>query len=773
MVTLVVTNDLNSPVTVNGTTVQPNTNKTASISVTTPSFTVVLNNLQTPTYTVPLVCTAPFPTDPGNACTHLNPPDSVWNFQIPIILGSSTNGYIIGSVNADMQYVLYIGYCTVQLVVDSGLPSTVTLEVQANSTTLIAGGNPVQLKSVQIAKITLTAGYNATAKSLNAALNASQFPQFPEVFQNGLQGGLPIVTDVKYVTTGYGEKTMLSVTCSMTPNKPTAMVINVSLPANYSDLGFVNESFFYPTYLEGTPQNPNGFYNGVADVSGITTQPPAAKSVQKMTLIPAAPFFLIYQSKYFLQYTGNSTPIFNALPLVNGKVPNNQLDKSLFAFQQCPGKSTYQLVALTQSTYLGYVPVVPPSVLRHNLDMPTYCSNYSYEFGIFQVWNQTAYNFDCAIGYRQTGTTKVSFLSITISASNVVSVSFTDAFDVTVFTSSVIGFVVQIPLPNFIFFSLMLAPSLDFPGGITYRNSQCWAGSPVLGSTLAGAVACQNFTSTAAKKAFVANICNGEYYGAENCNPIAGPAPEKCTGWTSKMFNDVCAIACSPDSDDSIAMFCDQAKVAYCNSNDERANSADCACINVYTSSFQVPLRTSSSFPDGASYKQFVQSLSQTYGLTGNTDLAPQCWWDACNSGLSPAIILSTNQLQCPTSENACFNALSNLSVSSHSSVRVTLVNDCRVSSTPGTLKTPCSSLSGVLNNLKATALPTDYSSTPTNNLGIEDEMQAADYVVIGALLFVAVICFIVCALIVTKKVVNSQAFGTTDGKAFRIFFKD
>jgi hypothetical protein len=706
MVVIAVTNALSAEIAVAGVTVSGG-GGTASVTVTDASFTIVPTATYACTYTAPLICPPkPAKAVAGDVCWYTSPPNAVWSFQAPIPNATAPSGYLIGSVDAVGAYTLYAGPCAVLATADAAVQAAYgTLTVFIGSTLVLNSGKPALLTSANNG-ISITAKNSANTTTLSASLSSASYAGTKLVYPPGATyaavlaawalAPVPILLPVYYAANGaYAAKQALLATLTM---QATTLTVHLSLPADSANLGFTFESFYYPQYIGASNnRSTRGFYTSV--------------NHQFDGFIPEAPFVLtssdgtLYAQKASA-FFAMSTPSTGGSPFYTGAIA------SLLAFRQCPGGgSSYQLLWLTDTAPNAQWFVMDPLDFSvNNTDVADACA--AGQWGIFQVWSSTGYAGNVAIAYR-TARGAVTWLTagsgIIGSGLSMLSMQ-TQAIQV---NTPVVGFVANVPTACQ--FQMQLAGAQGYIGDnkLTRVNidtvppayfETCWGSVPPLAYTSAGTVMCSavpvdKSASAAAyalgKRRLVVDTCLGE---TTDCNAVASAFPATCTGWLGRTSYDYCLAACKAKPTDGVdvSTFCDQTKTAYCEASDAHANSADCACLKVDTSSYKVTSRW------GMSYPQFVDWITRTYGITGNTSLNPQCWWDTCDAAPDGAMQLSNSILPCPTkAENVCVNLVKNLTVDATSSVKLSLVNSCAISSAPVVVSTPCSSLGGLLTAMK------------------------------------------------------------------------
>jgi len=683
MVTITVINNLQADMKVGDTEVGGGT--TAAATVTSATFAVVTTAQWAATYTVPLIC-GPGTTDVDNACTYTNPKYAVWSFQAPLPNATLPTGYLIGSVDDAGAYTLVAGACQVQVIIDPALSALVTVvakaQIASGNASLPNGGTPQTLLS-SAGKVTV-AFSNAASPTLGATFST---PSYAQALADWVTDPFPVITAVRYSTSIYNAKQVATATVTM---NQTTMVVHLALPGGSGTLGFQFESFHYPALLGTNARNTRGFY----------TQ----SNFNNSQFLPEAPI-VISSSKGSLGMQGNR--------LVSAGFGS----PGVFAFRACAPVSNpaYQLLWLTDSAPNGAWYVFDGD-LNIGTDMAAACAQG--QWGLFQVWSSDGggYAGGVAFGYQPAGANSaVKWLQFVQGGWNIYYV-LKEVPAIAV--NSPIGFVSNVPDLCIFYLSLASADSIPAP----YFEA-CWNSNPPLavlasGTGGAGAPMCAAPPAGAAtaaynigKRKYVMDTCLGE---TTDCNPVAGTVPAKCVGWIGTRTYGYCGNACSSASvGENLSAFCDQSKIAYCEATDAHANSAECACIKVDTSSFPAATRGGMSFP------QFANWITSTYGVTANTSLNPQCWWDTCANPVADiGMTLDNSVLTCPTMLNTCVNIVKGLTVDANSSVRLKMSNDCRISSDTSTKDgkpTPCATLaalSGVLPD-SSSAIPWTTTTTP------------------------------------------------------------
>ena len=690
MVVINVVNGLPAALTVGDVSV-PGLGGTAAVPVTGNSFTVVATGTYACTYTVPLICNVANPPA-DNACAYTNPPNAVWSFQAPLPVEVPA-GYLIGSTDAVGAYTLQAGACGLVVTADAAVTgnTTVTLTVTAataTNSTIPIGAQPVFLTS-SANTITITAKSSANATTLASTVTTDSYA---DILTAWAANPVPVLLPMYYTKAAqgpYAAKQALLATLTMAG---TTLTVHLSLPVGSPQLGFAFESFYYPPYFgQGGSRSTLGFYGG---------------SLSTEEFLPEAPFVLSdiggnYAQKTTTTFSIGGPEVYTIFGIVGGPIVASPL-----AFRRCPsGGNMFQLLWLTDSA-----PNSQWYILDGNLglgsDLATACAEG--QWGLFQIWDTTVngYVMNVALAYR-TAAGAITWLTSASGTLTMTSVS-------SAVINSPLGFVSFSDSSSYACsFQVTLAPASTYLTVQTHQGTaiklitgaipaayyeNCWATTPPLAYRGAGGPMCSSVTATATnaylvgKRAFVVDTCLGEM---ADCNAVAGTVPEKCVGWLGRTTEAYCSVACSSQPQDGVnlATFCDQTKVAYCEASSAQANSAECSCIKADTSSYKVDTRW------GMSYPQFVTWITETYGVTGNTSLNPQCWWDTCatNGGMK----LSNTVLTCPKIENSCVNLVKDLKVDGTSLVKLSLVNDCNISSKNTTKSTPCSSLGTLMNNVQ------------------------------------------------------------------------
>jgi hypothetical protein len=631
-------------------------------------------------YTIPFTCIGKI-TDPDNSCNHLNSASTLWSFNMPY----DDSGQIIGTLTSDGQYNIFVGDYRVQVTIkDPFLNSTMPIPVTIDGTTATSGA-PVSCKKTSAIVISA----NWTTYGLSAT------PALPVTYNVSS----PTTQIVYYSTANFKGKQCFVINTAPDSTIATQMNITVSPPDDYGNLGFSYEAFMYPPILQAATL---GFYNT------------SDNSAQYYQFQPGAPFQISQSNSAATVNQNYMLTVCDPLSLVCLQGIGNVFfadaainTASVFCFQTYEFGQTQHLAILDTSSPTGWYPleaVIGANVTSYtlhvvkNLDLSLLKSSW----GIFQVWGGSATNTT-----TQYTTTNVSLMCKVGSTLLILNTNTTDNVDgniLTPFTGTInspIGFVPWSSASTLFSLNLLVTSTSFTPVIHAYAQSyaaNCWKGLPPLALTDAGKGFCANSPVVLTqqykngKKSFIQETCNGVY--DTGCPNIAQVQPDTCSGWLQEAVTQYCAQACSSD----VSTFCDQSKLAYCSPTGNRANTAECACLNVYTSSFGLPTR------QGMSYNQFVQYLNSDFGLNANTDLNPQCWWDTCDTKGGGGITLSSTSLSCPSAENSCFNAITNLTISPDSTVLLNLRNSCNTSSTSDSsniFDNPCTSMGNVVNHIK------------------------------------------------------------------------
>jgi hypothetical protein len=653
--------------------------------------------IETAEFTIPFTCGVES-TDPNNSCNHLTPTTGLWSFNMPF-----SGGQIIGTLTDDGQYQVFVGYWAINVTVNSifssqTMPITVTYNRKA-----LTPPNTVFLIST---KDTVEISASWPKYGLETTSNAVQ--PVAIVYSASIIGPLTTKT-VYYCTSKFQSKQCFVVTTESNETTLTQLDVKIDPPDNYLNLGFSYEAFNYPPYIgEGASL---GFYTGSDSIQEHTFQPAAPFQITQVTSNPLNTVVLT-ACLSTIQTPANSPAPAPACPDISKNLSFAVISTSeissetpcFYCFQTDEFSQTQHLALLDPLSLTGWYPLeitgTTPEDYGLSVVTNTDLSKLNSKWAIFQVWGgststSTAYStasVSLVCKYTPPGGTEVY---LTLDGSRCTGTSgttylFSTFDDLTINTP--IGFI-PYTLDSTLF-SLLLSTKLD----TTYLNAyaiNCWTGFPPLALTDAGAF-CNDAASIQSykngQKLFIQESCNGVYN--EDCPNSGGVHPDSCSGWLQGTIAQFCQTACKSSS---LSIFCDQSKLAYCNLDGKRANTAECACLNVYTSSFKVSHRSNLSYVD------YVAYLNQNYGLNANTDLNPQCWWDTCTTTDYGGITLSSTTLSCPTNENSCFNIIKGLEVSNDSSVILNLKNECKNSSTQDSsnfLDNPCTSMSNIINSI-------------------------------------------------------------------------
>ena len=658
-------------------------------------FVFTIENVE---FTIPFTCVGKS-TDPRNSCNYLTPKTGLWAFNMPF-----SAGQIIGTLTDDGQYNVFVGYWTISVAVkdpfvdSTNMPITVTNKGIAVTSSVIL--NSVK-DTVEISASWTTYGTLATATAAVAPLSI--------VYSESINGPLTTTT-VYYCTNEFQSKQCFVVTTESDPTVLTQLNVTIEPPDNYSNLGFSYEAYNYPPIIN-TEAATLGFYSG----SGSDT------TIRNYTFQPAAPFQItqlvssnnansVVLTACFSTTAGSPAPApacpdisknLSFVPISTADIGGNTA--CFYCFQTDEFTQTQHLAILDPLSLTGWYPLeITDTAGTYGLSIVTNTdlSKLNSEWAIFQVWGSstgvtTAYlttSVSLVCKYTPPGGTKV-YLTLDGADCTTAAGSTTlfSTFDITKINTP-IGFTPW--TSDSTLFSLLLSATLD----ASYLNSyaiNCWTGFPPLALTNAGAF-CDNAASMQSykngQKLFIQETCNGVYN--EDCPNSGGVHSDSCSGWLQGTLAQFCKKACESST---LSIFCDESKLAYCSLDGKRANTAECACLNVYTSSFKVSNRSNLSYVD------YVAYLNQNYGLNANTDLNPQCWWDTCTTTDYGGITLSSTSLSCPTNENSCFNIIKDLEISADSNVILNLKNQCKNSSTQDSsnfLDNPCTSMSNIINNI-------------------------------------------------------------------------
>ena len=744
MVTITVINNLQADMTVDDTDVGGG-GASAAVPVTGTSFTVVTTAQWAATYTVPLICDSGS-SDVDNVCSYTNPQFAVWSFQAPLPNADLPTGYLIGSVDGVGAYTLVAGACQVQVIIDPSLAALVTVVATAR----IASGNPT-LKNGDKPQTLLSSAGKVTVKFTNATstmLDATFVtPTYAATLAAWVTKPFPAVTEVTYSNSIYAAKQVATATVTM---QQTTMVIHLALPEGSNELGFQFESFHYPSLAGRKARATRGFYYQT--------------NFTNSQFLPEAPILILDSSADFLTMQG--TPPALTLRSIGSAKPG------VFAFRACAPVSnpTYQLLWLTESSSNGSWYVFD-SNLNLGGDMAAACAQG--QWGVFQVWDSAAsgYAGQVAFGYKPAAANAaIKWLNNgSFEVLNATALGNCTLNEENISVNVPIGFVSGVPA-NCTFLLALASSDATVPGvtsgQILYTDpiptpyyETCWNSNPPLAALASGtggpgapmcaspppgdALAAYNI----GKRKFVMDTCLGE---TADCNGVAGIIPATCVGWIGTHTYQNCLAACQSDVGTNLSVFCDQSKIAYCEASDAHANSAECACIKVDTSSFAVPFR------GGMSYPQFTNWMTATYGVTANTSLNPQCWWDTCaNSAASIGMTVSNTVLSCPKVLDSCTNVVKGLTVDANSSVRLKMVNDCRISSdTKNNKPTPCASLAALAGGLTSSSSASPWATAETP--GMFSIFEQALLALTGMATIIMVMCTI--AAVVTK-IKKSGAF--------------
>ena len=203
----------------------------------------------------------------------------------------------------------------------------------------------------------------------------------------------------------------------------------------------------------------------------------------------------------------------------------------------------------------------------------------------------------------------------------------------------------------------------------------------------------------AAADAFLINRCAVIYDEPTLCKTVVGTQQNRCTGFGMRSLGASCESACAsvesgilyePDYNNQTKApcpngsvncgnglgRCDEIKRMLCATEDAK-NLGDCACLNVYESTFPSAVRANQSF------SSFQNTLSSMYGLTANLALNPECFWDSCD--YDQGIITSATRKHCPKTVTDCVAFLKNINISSNgpTSVQINIQNTCSGTTAP------------------------------------------------------------------------------------------
>jgi hypothetical protein len=753
MVNVTVNNSLGTSVLVNGVSVA--NNNTQVVAVMTDTFNVSASGYSTQ-YKIPLVCV----DTSDSVCQYLSPPGSLWSFQAPLNTGNRVGGYVIGSFDYS-TYTLTFTPCLIS--------TTVSANMTKNGITVtVNDAAPSFNQAVADVNATISiVGSWGTMKLTSTVNKWDSFSSltFASIMAACYASGTQTLTGY-YDSDLYKAKQYMIVTLNM---DKAVLRINVDIPANENKLGFTLESFYFPPLVEVGSRTVQGFYASISPYNAAIVP-----TIQVASFIPEAPFY-IFTGGGFISNVVDATNKTGCLTWVAAKTgaTYNTADftnAAQFAFMTCPITNTRQLVMLeaaglsvfTESlsqTANGYIPVTVVSKtvgsttfvgLAPNSAVTTLSQCSGGQWGVMQQWDgANQYQFNVGLFYKNgSGTTYVLCKNATV----ISSVTYMTLQAITPTITNPVGFFLD-STSGASKMNLVLATLVT----LKYLNN-CWIGAVPLGLQTVGYV-CGDITDvqsnvpsdavagigvSASKQKYVLNVCAAEFEG--DCMNIAGTVPDKCTGWLTHTYNVPCTTICNSTS--SMSQYCDVVKSDYCKSTDERANSVDCACINLETSSYKVATR------GNLSYKDWLNILVDTYGLAGETALAPECWWDTCLPGtFNSALTLSNVTLQCPESQlNVCINSLKGLNISSDSSVTGTIENDCAISSGQSSYKsTPCTDINKLLMNVEKSTNPfVTYSSyfDPT-------ALRLFDKIVLIAMGVVTIIALVVLWIFFMKRMVK------------------
>jgi len=677
-------------------------------------------------YTVPLGCVPS--TDPTNVCSYTSDSiASVWTFQAPLYHNAVIAGYLIGSITSQGTYQLYCGLCGIQATVS--VPPNVVVTTWYNNVQQKTATSFIPVTNIGVATVEYRAAYNASttsgASNLKGVFDTEQYKTLFDRYYKNTGDDRANIGHMYYSLDIISTKVFLKVKYFM---ENTTMNVAISLDDRESGLGFDFEAFYYPPFILNS-KGAIGFYSAANTTKDALSTAP---------LIPQVPF-TIQNGSYYVAARGAGKWL--------GTVSSTSA--SVFAFLPCPTGTFMQLVLIDHTKASGWQVVgmdSSNSLTSESSTLDTSCSSNGTQWGVYQVWYNNAYQWNVAIACKKGGKTYI----MTNNSTNAALPTFAMA-PLPTQDPGIIGFLANGVASSAYMMKMNVVENATAVTGM-YRT-YCFSGTPVMGSTTAGQVLCSSddFQADslyqAAQQQFITNVCSGEY--ETGCRSVAGNTPEMCTGWITDAYYESCSYACSSKQAPNLIAYCDNAKRGYCASSDKRANSGDCACLNRNTSSFKVVNR------GNLSYKGYVENLNQTYGLTGNTDLKPECWWDACNTGAGGGISLSAVS-SCPTNVNSCINSIKGLVVGAKSQVRVDLVNDCSIpSDSKNKYKTPCSSLAGMLSSMSVKTGPgyelaSDFDPT---------EFRKFDWVTLGVLAFILFILILISIFYTAKKVINSGAF--------------
>ncbi len=274
---------------------------------------------------------------------------------------------------------------------------------------------------------------------------------------------------------------------------------------------------------------------------------------------------------------------------------------------------------------------------------------------------------------------------------------------------------------------------------------------------------------------FLINRCAVVYESPTLCKPVAGTAQQKCSGFGMQSLGQSCDAACnavqlgvvySPDYFGPVAPCpknsvncnsglgrCDEIKQTFCASEAGR-NLGDCACLNVYDSSFPSAVRGYQSFTD------FQNDISETFGISANLALYPECFWDTCD--VDQGIITSFSRKNCPKTVTDCVAFLKNVNVSNLSpddSVAIDIANTCNQATPPSYANSSfCRTISSLANtnvNYTTSSLLNYFFPQPAAGPGpgsssgfvLDGKMGTFDYICIGVAALVNFIMLVIAGL--------------------------
>lgn len=285
----------------------------------------------------------------------------------------------------------------------------------------------------------------------------------------------------------------------------------------------------------------------------------------------------------------------------------------------------------------------------------------------------------------------------------------------------------------------------------------CWRASPFgcTSSNLDGFAFCSLQSTDAGRdQCTVTDSTNDDYNSAtidyvnsqcafqyeSDCKSVGGTAQQTCSGWNHQILASSCAQACqalekiSPGS-------CDQIKQNFC-TNSAHAEMGDCACLRVADSNFPVALY------GNRSYKDYLQFLRDTFGIMGQTELSPQCWWPTCGvPGFGGGLRLESTVATCPSTIVSCVTAIKDYNVDPSSTLDIRVRNECSISNSPNPSPGSDSDTCGfpVLPSDRTALAAKDKSTSTTTSF------QLLDYAVVISLAVLVVVLLYVNVALLSK----------------------